>query len=284
MNFAVEHGGPNVATVEEASTFALGLEMKTQIEKYQPNRVVLFLGGTCTSDGGLGFLKAFGTKFENVSEKNNLLGTNFLGLADAKNYFSEVEFICATDVLNPVVGEFGAQKIFAAQKGATDNQIEQFEKEMEKFADELEKIEGISIRDAKGAGAAGGLGGACLALGAKIVSGFSIFQERIAEEIADSALVVTGEGKMDSQTGFGKVPVQVLELAEAKNIPCVALVGVREDIGELENRFLCVTSIQQGPVSIEDAMKKNRTTNNLKLTAKNILRVFCHEKLNKTKE
>lgn len=164
--------------------------------------VVLGLGGTATSDGGAGFLRTAG----------DLAG---------------VELVAASDVDNSLLGEHGAARTFGPQKGADADQVAELECRLADWADELAARTGRDVRDLPGAGAAGGLGAALLALGARRVSGAGLVRALTGFDtaVAGADLVVTGEGSFDWQSLRGKVLTMVAGAAAERGVPCVVLAG-----------------------------------------------------------
>ena len=240
-------------TISRASSFGLGAVVQAAIQT-GAQTIIVSLGGTGTSDGGQGFLKSLETR--------DLSGVTLIG---------------ASDVTNPYYGENGAATIFAAQKGATVAQITQLNQRDEHFAKELLKDRGIDLQKIPGAGAAGGLGGAIALLGGRLTSGFDLIADlvHLEQAIADSDLVLTGEGHLDHQSSQGKVVSGVAKLAKKYGKPCVALVGSRSDeLGMLETDLTAAFSIQTGPISLDDAMITETTLKNMTMTAQNVVRLF----------
>jgi len=165
-------------------------------------RLLVGLGGSATTDGGAGAVAAVGG------------GARLIG----------VEVVVACDVTTTFVD---AARVFAPQKGASPAQVALLERRLQRMAQELEAIRGIDVRDLPGAGAAGGLAGALAALGASLVPGFEVVAETLdlAERVAASDLVVTGEGLLDEQSFSGKAVGGVVALAQAAGVPVVAVVG-----------------------------------------------------------
>jgi glycerate kinase len=163
-------------------------------------RVVVGLGGTATNDGGRGFVETLGE--------------------------ARTALVAATDVDNPLLGPQGATRVFGPQKGATAVQVEELEQRLTAWADDLE-ARTRPARDLPGAGAAGGLGFALLALGAERVAGFDLVAEAVglAGLVAGADLVITGEGRLDGQSVRGKVVSGVARLAAEHGVPCVAVAG-----------------------------------------------------------
>ncbi len=240
-------------TLSRATSFGLGAVVQSAIQA-GAQTIIVSLGGTGTSDGGQGFLKSL--------ETTDLSGVTLVG---------------ASDVTNPYYGENGAATIFAAQKGATADQITQLNQRDARFAQALLKDRGIDLQKIPGTGAAGGLGGAIALLGGQLTSGFDLIADLVHLEqvIADSDFVLTGEGHLDHQSSQGKVVSGVAKLAKKHGKPCVALVGSRsDDLGGLESDLTAAFSIQTGPIALADAMVTQSTLKNLAMTAQNVGRVF----------
>lgn len=191
-------------------------------------RVVVGLGGTATNDGGAGLLAALGLGREDA--QGGRLEPGGLALARAARLVgvpTEVELVAATDVDNPLLGPHGATAVFGPQKGASPEQVAHLEAALAHWADVVEAHLGVRVRDAPGAGAAGGLGFALLALGATRVSGLDVVARAVGldELVAGTDLVVTGEGRLDGQSTRGKVVAGVARLAQEHAVPCVAVAG-----------------------------------------------------------
>jgi glycerate kinase len=186
---------------EATSTFGVGQLVRAAVGA-GATRVVVGLGGSATNDGGRGFLDAVGD------------------LAGAA-------LVAATDVTNPLLGPEGASRVFGPQKGAAPEQVEALELAMARWADEVEGRRGVHVRDLPGAGAAGGLGFALLALGAVRVSGADVVAAAVGLDalVSGSDLVVTGEGRLDASSLRGKVVQRVAQAALAAGVPCVAVAG-----------------------------------------------------------
>lgn len=245
-------------TVAVATSFGLGQLVKAAMQN-GAKKIIVSLGGTATSDGGQGLLKSL--------EMTDLSGVTLIG---------------ASDVTNVYYGENGAASVFAAQKSATSDQIAQFNQRDQAFAQEILKMKKIDLQTIAGTGAAGGLGGAIVVLGGQLISGFDLIADFLNLEtaIAASDLILTGEGRLDSQSAQGKVVSGVAKLAQKYHKPCVALVGSRaEDIGELDDLLTAAFSIQTGPTDLEAAMLTSRTLENMMLTAQNVASLFASRHL-----
>lgn len=171
-------------------------------------RVVVGLGGSATNDGGAGLVEALG----------GLAGWPLL---------PDVDLVAATDVDAPLLGLHGASAVFGPQKGATHEQVLQLDARLEGWADELEAVAGVAVRDLPGAGAAGGLGAALFALGAAREPGLALVARlvRLAQRVTRADLVVTGEGRFDATSLRGKVVSGVAAAAAEVGLPCLVLAG-----------------------------------------------------------
>jgi glycerate kinase len=140
----------------------------------------------------------------------------------------DVELIIASDVENPAVGEHGAAAVFGPQKGASPEQVAQLDAALRHFFALTHAVLGVDVRGVRGAGAAGAFSGGLMAyLGGRIASGVDLVlaHNRFEALLPDAALVITGEGQMDSQTIHGKGPVGVARIARDHGVPTIAIVG-----------------------------------------------------------
>ena len=204
------------------------------------DRVVVGLGGSATNDGGAGLLAALGLGRRDVAGRGlrpgglalagvtALDGAPFAGLEG-------VTLVAATDVDAPLTGPLGASVVFGPQKGAGEQQVRDLDAALERWAEVLEAHLGVRVRDLPGAGAAGGLGFALLALGARRVPGLDLVAAAVGLDAAvDRAdLEVTGEGAFDAPSLRGKVVGGVAARAAARAVPCVVVAG-RVAVGRRE--------------------------------------------------
>lgn len=219
------------------STYGVG-EFILDAVKYDCRRIIIGVGGSSTNDAGYGALKALGVRFldksnkeieDNVLDFSNLAGIDTAGLHPK---LKETEILIATDVRNPLTGENGASYTYAKQKGANEQDLEILDSLLTYFADVCSREFNKDLRDKPGAGAAGGLSyGLAEVLEAKIVDGFDTVASLINLEatVRDSDIIITGEGRLDSQTLWGKTPFRVAQLAKQYNKPCIAIAGLIED-------------------------------------------------------
>jgi glycerate kinase len=171
--------------------------------------IIVGLGGSSCTDGGRGLSEALG------------------GLAQAKAKLAGVDLVAATDVEHPLLGPMGAARIFGPQKGADASVVEILEQQMTGWAAKLDELAGHPVSPLPGAGAAGGLGAALLALGARRESGAAVIAEHtgLAEDIATAEVIITGEGRFDDQSLHGKVVSALAGGARARSIPVIVLAG-----------------------------------------------------------
>ncbi len=228
--------------------------------------IYIGIGGSATNDCGLGFASALGVRFLDAKGHELMpIPENFLHIARIddsamKEEVRKTNIVVMCDVKNPLLGKTGATHVFGRQKGATDETIPLLEQGMTHFGQLLEKTYGAGIINKEGAGAAGGLGAAMLAIvGAKMQSGITTILNILDfdRHIEDVDLVITGEGRMDYQSAFGKVPFGVGSKCKKRNIPCIALVG---GLGERYEELYAhgITSIMttiDGIMSLEEAIK-----------------------------
>jgi glycerate kinase len=231
--------------------------------------VVIGLGGSATTDGGAGLLAALGARFLDESGADLAPGGGALGglvrvdLDDLSPVLSEVHLTVASDVTNPLLGERGAAATYGPQKGADEAQVAQLERNLAHYADLLEAEVGRRLRDVPGAGAAGGTTMALLAISDRFASfqvrpGVDVVMELTGfDEALDATdLVLTGEGRVDGQTAFGKTAMGVARRARAAGKPCICFGGgvLPEGIAALAAQGAIVMPVTERPMSIEDAM------------------------------
>jgi len=192
----------------------------------------LAIGGSATNDGGVGMMEALGVRFHDVN------GEELCGCGESLGKIAKIDLggltpllraascyiIC--DVQNPLLGETGATRVYGPQKGADEADLDFLEKGMENYAQRVAETLGERFDPLPGAGAAGGVGFALLAfLGAKFCPGIETVLDIIGfdEKVKNADLVITGEGKMDGQSAYGKAPVGVAK--RCGGIPVIAMVG-----------------------------------------------------------
>ena len=265
------------------STYGTGELIKDALQKGCRN-FLIGIGGSATNDAGTGMLQALGFRFLDKDGAELGSGGHILEkIAHIDHTFvmpqlGEAFFTIACDVNNPFSGVTGASHVFARQKGADDNMVESLDRGLRIFAQTIREKKQKDIELIPGAGAAGGLGGGFLGfLKAELKSGIHVVLEALNfdERIRGANLIITGEGKLDKQTGMGKAPGGVLKAAQKQNIPVIALGGCVEEVEELNKLgFLAVLPILPYPVTLEQAMDKEFTGENVRRAVEQQLRVI----------
>ena len=249
-----------------ASTYGTGQLMADALNR-GVTRIILGLGGSATVDGGMGCLNALGVRL--LNESGEQIGPGGGGLADIASVddttldprWQEVSIVIASDVENPTLGDKGAARIFGPQKGApTDEMVEVLERNLSHCFAVIKEQLGPDLRQVRGGGAAGGFAAGLMAfLSCELVPGIELVlsHNRFAERLAGSALVITGEGQMDSQTIDGKGPIGVAQLAREHGVPTIALVGgLNIDDSLLHDAgIMAAFAIVDKPMSLVDALE-----------------------------
>lgn len=252
---------------------------------------IVGLGGSATNDGGAGMLQALGLKI--LDSEGDEIGFGGGALADVSRIdtdsldprISESSFIIASDVQNPLVGPDGASHVFGPQKGADTEQVELLDRNLVHWADLVAGVTGIRLHDLVGAGAAGGIGGAFQAFfPVTMKRGVDVVLDYINldRELADADLVITGEGRVDNQTAFGKTPLGVAQRAHSRDVPTIILAGsvgkgtdVLHDFG-----VVSIHSIVNGPMTLSEAIEWADEL--IEVGAEQVVRCYFHQTLRST--
>ncbi|MFJ3389275.1 MULTISPECIES: glycerate kinase [unclassified Lysinibacillus] len=251
---------------ELASTYGTGQLIKAALDKGF-RKFIIGIGGSATNDAGIGMLKALGLQLK--KEDGTLIADGVSALLDLASIdvsqldprLAEATFIIACDVDNPLIGERGATAIFGPQKGVKEHQIAYFDSCLKQFADIVEKQIGIRLHDYKGAGAAGGMGGAFIAfLNGSFNAGIDIVMNavQLKRHLEGAEFVMTGEGQSDRQTLHGKAPLGVAKAAASANVQAILLSGAIEenDKPALLKYFTVVESLVDENISVQQAMQE----------------------------
>jgi glycerate 2-kinase len=241
--------------------------------------IIIGLGGSATNDGGAGMIQALGGRLLDEAGKDigdgggALAQLAVIDLAGLDNRLKDVRVEVACDVDNPLTGPRGASAIFGPQKGATPDMVELLDKNLSHFADIAEKALGKSFRDIEGVGAAGGLGASLLAfLNADLKRGIDIVLHAVdfEEAVKDADLVITGEGRIDSQTIHGKTPIGVAKAAKKYGVPVIGLAGSLSKDSDVvyEHGIDVLFSIVPGVVTLPEAFE--HAAEYMEKTARNI--------------
>lgn len=235
---------PNERDPRKTSTFGTGTLIEQALLD-EARRVTLGIGGSASNDAGCGIAQALGFDFLDRNGKpieEAITGQILCHIKSIRPIPSEtlnaIRITIACDVTNPLTGPNGAAYVYAPQKGATPEQVEQLDAGLRHMAKLWREQLGVDVENIPGAGAAGGVGGGLVAmLGAKLVPGAELVLDTIGfdERIKDADLVITGEGRLDSQSLQGKAAMAVARRCQKAGVPCVALVG---SVGEGAERAL----------------------------------------------
>ncbi|MBP1042114.1 glycerate kinase [Vagococcus sp. BWB3-3] len=274
---------PSESTVDQSSSYGLGQVIKDAAGK-GVKRVIVTLGGSGTTDGGLGLLQSLGAEL--FDEQKKLIGlTNPLRMIASLDIEPALEFCrqsgiqleIANDVTNVYGGEAGAAFVFGPQKGASASQCQWLNEQLLKVAAYGIETYDIDLQKVSGSGAAGGLGGAFCLLGAKMISGFELMSEvlNLAERLKGTSAIYTGEGSLDGQSAAGKVPAGIAEIGNRYGIPVIALAGRRDQsLGQLEGQLTAAFSIQLEPCSLAEALTKEKTEQGLETVASQSIKLL----------
>jgi glycerate kinase len=241
--------------------------------------IIIGIGGSATNDGGIGMVQALGAGL--LDEKGKPLGyggrelerlasINIDGL-DARLQDCRIEVAC--DVTNPLTGKDGASAVFGPQKGATPEMVAQLDRALEHYAKIILRDLDIDVLKMAGGGAAGGMGAALYAFcGAELRQGIEIVTEALGldELVRDADLVITGEGRLDSQSIHGKVPVGVARVAKRYDKPVIGIAGsLTKDVGVVHDHGVdAVFSVLYTICTLEEALED--AGDNLCRAARNI--------------
>jgi glycerate kinase len=245
------------------TTFGVGTMIRAALET-GVGRIIVTLGGSATVDGGAGLIQALGATL--IDRAGDVMPAGIGGgrLADVARLdaerlhpgLAEARVTVAVDVLNPALGTHGAAREFGPQKGADPRAVDRLEAGMRRWVDLLEGLCGRALRDEPGTGAAGGAALPLLALAnADVTPGIDLVFEAVglAGAIMRSDLVITGEGRLDRQSGMGKVVGGVVRMAETAGVPCVIVCGSTGDgheaIAQRADRCICLQQLAGSAVA-----------------------------------
>jgi glycerate 2-kinase len=247
-----------------STTYGTGELIKLALDE-GCQKIVLGLGGSATNDGGAGMAQALGARL--LDRNGNNLPSGGAALADLASIdtgsldsrLALVEILAACDVNNPLTGKAGASAIFGPQKGAQPAMVDHLDRALGRYAAIIERDLGKSVEFVPGSGAAGGLGAGVLAfLNATLVPGIDLVLDTIEleKELPGCSLVITGEGRFDRQSAFGKVPVGLARRAQKYSVPVIVIAGsVAANITGMQQEGItaCFSMINE-PMTFEDAI------------------------------
>lgn len=247
------------------------------------SQIIIGIGGSATNDGGAGMAQALGAKLLNAGQQQIAPGGGALetlariDLSELDPRLADCRIDVACDVTNPLTGPQGASAVFGPQKGATAAMIERLDRGLQHFAQIIDRDLDIDVLSLEGGGAAGGMGAALYAFcGANPRPGIEIVTDALglADLVADADLVITGEGRIDSQTIHGKVPVGVAKVAKRYNVPVIGIAGsLTADVGVVHQHGLdAVFSVLYSVCTLDEALANAAA--NVRMTARNVAAVL----------
>lgn len=246
-----------------ATTYGVGQLIRAALD-HGCKRIIVGLGGSATNDGGAGMSAALGARRLDANGEPLPPGGAALARLDRIDVsvldvrLKETTVIAATDVRNPLCGPEGASLVYGPQKGATPEQAQELDAALRRWADVIERDVGIAVAYIEGAGAAGGLGAGLIAFsGAEVRPGFDVVAEVVGlrERIEGADLVITGEGRLDGQTGFGKTVAGVARLAGESGVPVLVVPGALGDGWEaILPLVYAVEPVVGAAATLEDAL------------------------------
>ena len=270
---------------KKTTTYGVG-ELILAAAKAGSKRIITGLGGSCTNDGGCGMAAALGIRFYDAQDREfvptggTLKEIRRIDMSRREKLLDQIELLAMCDITNPLTGPEGAAHVFSPQKGADEGMIQELEAGVVHYASILEQTVQIpKIRELPGGGAAGGMGtGMAALLGAKLIPGIQAVLDTVQiDTLAEHAdLILTGEGKIDSQSIHGKVLSGIARRGKALGIPVVAIAGGidREALPELYRDGLTAAfSINQLPEDF--SVSRGKSMENLETEMENLLRLIA---------
>lgn len=269
IEMAAASGLPLVATGQRdpriTCTYGTGELIRSALDAGL-RRIIVGIGGSATNDGGSGMARALGVRF--FAEDGSplppgggaLARLSHIDITDLDPRLPEAEIMVACDVDNPLCGPRGASAVFGPQKGATAEMVLELDAALKHFADCARVASGRDVATLAGAGAAGGLGaGMMFFTPARLKPGVDIVLDAVgfAGLVKDAAFVITGEGRTDCQTAYGKAPVGVARVAKQFGVPVFCISGGLGDGADdvLAQGIDAIMSICQRPLSLEECMQ-----------------------------
>lgn len=250
------------------TTYGTG-EMILEALNMGVEKIIIGIGGSATNDGGIGMAQALGVKFYNNKGKEIGLGGKYLleiqnisiDNIDQRIKETEIQVIC--DVTNPLTGPTGATYVYGPQKGATDEMLKLLEEGMINYNNVVKREFGLDLNSIPSTGAAGGLGAGLIAFAnAKLRPGIETILDLIKfdELIKKGDIIVTGEGKIDGQSIYGKVPVGIAKRCKTKNIPVIVITGCESDDANLVYNYgidVIISTVNR-PMELDEAINNSQ--------------------------
>lgn len=269
------------------TTYGVG-ELLLEAANHGATKIILGLGGSCTTDGGCGAAAACGVKFYDKT-RNSFIPTGgtlsqieHIDTSGLNPAIKMLDIVAMCDIENPMYGPEGAAYVFGPQKGASENEVKLLDEGLMHLANVIKKNLRADVAAIPGTGAAGAMGAGMIAFfGAQLQMGIETVLDTVhfSEIVKDADLVITGEGKLDGQSLRGKVVIGVAKRAQDAGIPVIALVGgVESDISDAYKKGVtAIFPINRLPEDF--SISKEKSAKNLAATAQDVLRlVKCIEK------
>ena len=276
---------PMVAGREDpkrTTTYGVGELIKDAVSR-GCKKIVVGLGGSCTNDMGVGAAAGAGALFYDADGKSfiptgaTLSKIAKIDISPLKAMLGDIEIVAMCDIDNPLYGESGAAYVFSPQKGADAATVKLLDDNLKAGAKIVKEQLGVDVADLPGAGAAGGMGAGMVAFfGATLKPGIDTVLDTVGFEniAADADMIITGEGRIDSQSLRGKVVIGIAQRAKEINVPVVAIVG---DIGDnMDGAYdMGVTAIYSiNRVAVPFSVAKHRSKSDLALTVDTLMRTL----------
>ncbi|MCW8330511.1 glycerate kinase [Photobacterium sp. SDRW27] len=260
------------------TTFGTGELIKAALDS-GVEHIIVGIGGSATNDGGIGMAQALGIKLQDTDGNELGFGGGELArlahidTSDIDPRLAKIKLEVACDVDNPLCGPKGASQVFGPQKGATAEMVKQLDANLAHYAEVIRIQQDRDIKEMAGAGAAGGLGAALLGLlDASLRPGIDIVMDAVnlTEVVADADLVITGEGRIDSQTIHGKTPIGVARTAKKFHTPVIGIAGCLSDDCDVvyDHGIDAVFSVVPRAMVLSDALEE--AAFNVQMTARNV--------------
>lgn len=264
------------------TTYGVG-ELLLEAANHGATKIILGLGGSCTTDGGCGAAAACGIKFYDeagnsfIPTGETLSQIEHIDTSSLDPAIKTVDIVAMCDIENPMYGPEGAAYIFAPQKGATENEVKLLDEGLIHLANVIKQDLRADVATIPGTGAAGAMGAGMVAFfGAQLQMGIETVLDTVhfSEIIKDADLVITGEGKLDSQSLRGKVVIGVAKRAQDAGIPVISLVGgVESDISDAYKKGVtAIFPINRLPEDF--SVSKEKSAENLAAIAQDVLRLI----------
>lgn len=267
----------------KTTTYGVG-QMILDAAKKGAKKIIVGLGGSCTNDGGCGAAAAVGVKFLNEKKEafvpvgGTLKEIRKIDMSGRNPLLAGVEIVTMCDIDNPMFGEFGAAHVFAPQKGADAEMVNALDEGVKHLSGQITQAIGADISEIPGTGAAGAMGAGMIAFfDSRLQMGIETVLDTVGfeEKISDADYILTGEGKMDSQSLRGKVISGIAKRAKKQNRKVLAIVGGVEDAeiqAAYEMGVSAVFSINRKPEDF--SVSRWKSEENLEFTVDNIMRLL----------